>query len=96
MHLKIKEQVEEYIKIREISKDKNDHDPGVFWKCHEKTCPELAAFAKYVLTSPTTSAPVERVFSICGNILAPNRRRLKYLNFIMLTFLRCNLAIFSD
>ena len=94
MHLKIKEQVEEYLKIREISKDKND--PGVFWKCHEKTWPELAGFAKYVLTPPTTSAPVERVFSICGNILAPNRRRLKDLNFVMLTFLRCNLALFSD
>ena len=47
-----------------------------FWKNHQKIWPELASFAKMILTIPATSAPVERIFSVGGAILRPSRRRL--------------------
>jgi hypothetical protein len=65
------------------------NDTTQFWKENEKKWPELAAFAKYILSIPATSAPVERVFSVGGEILSIRRRRLRdklFQNIIFIIF----------
>ena len=39
--------------------------------------PNLSQLARKILAVPATSAPIERVFSHAGNILRPDRSRLK-------------------
>ncbi|CAF1108654.1 unnamed protein product [Brachionus calyciflorus] len=68
----------------------------VFWQKHESDWPELAAFAKFVLNIPATSAPVERIFSVGGAILRPSRRCLGDDLFEKLMFLKCNLNLFKN
>ena len=76
LNSKIKSQYNEYLnKITSISPDKLD-DTRTFWLNHKDFWPELAHYARFVLSVPLTGAPIERVFSIGGCILAPNRRRL--------------------
>jgi hypothetical protein len=62
-----------------------------FWLKNEKTWPELAQYAKFLLNIPATSAPVERIFSIGGAILRPSRRKLRDEIFEKLIFLKSNL-----
>ena len=67
-----------------------------FWLKYQHEWPELAAYAKHLLTVPATSAPVERIFSVGGAILRPARRRLSDKNFEMSMFLKCNLRLFNN
>ena len=55
----------------------------------------MSAYAKFILTITATSAPVERVFSVWGGILAPSRRRLGDQLFEKLLFLKCNVSLFE-
>ena len=69
---------------------------GAFWLKYENEWPELASYAKRVLTVPASSAAVERVFSVGGAILRPSRRRLSDRLFKMLMFLKCNWHLFKN
>ncbi|CAF1118423.1 unnamed protein product, partial [Brachionus calyciflorus] len=73
-----------------------DLSTAKFWKNYEKSLPDLAAIAKFILTVPATSAPVERIFSVGSSILRPSRRCLKDEIFQMLIFLKCNLNLFKN
>ena len=44
----------------------------------------------YVLCSPATSAPVERVFSQSGQLMRPHRARMSNSLLETLVFLKCN------
>jgi len=46
----------------------------------------------YVLCSPATSAPVERVFSQSGFLMRPNRARMSNALLETLVFLKCNIS----
>ena len=61
-----------------------------FWKVKEKEFPALSCLVKKIFSVPATSAPIERVFSQSGKILAPLRSRLKPKNLETLVFLKLN------
>ena len=88
---------EQFKAYQEVVKklDKNDKykDTRELWLKYEKEWPELAAYAKSLLTVPASTAAVERIFSVGGAILKPSRRRLSDKVFEMLMFLKCNMHI---
>ena len=61
-----------------------------FWKVYEKVFPCLARLAKKYLSIQASSAAVERMFSISGHIFSLKRRRLGYVFFSDLVFLKLN------
>ena len=71
-------------------------DTRSFWKKYRHEWPELAAYAKALLTVPASSASVERVFSVGGAILRHSRRRLSDRLFEMIMFLKCYLHLFKN
>ena len=57
-----------------------------FWENNSTKFPGLSMLAKKYLAVPATSAPIERVFSVAGDILRPERfhlcpQTLKYYSF---------------
>ena len=48
-----------------------------WWKEHEHKYPILSKIARDYLCIPASSACVESIFSIAGNIVHPNRNRLE-------------------
>ena len=61
-------------------------------KENQKKYPILAMLAKDVLGVPSSSAPVERLFSIAGKVFTPERCQLTDKRFEQLMFIRCNHA----
>ncbi len=61
-----------------------------FWRTYEKVFPSLARLAKKYLSIQASSAAVERMFSISGHIFSLKRRRLGYIFFSDLVFLKLN------
>lgn len=67
--------IDEYInKIRSNTYENSQN--ANFRLCNQDLWPELSLYAKYILSIPATSAPIERVFSVGGSILSAKRRRL--------------------
>jgi hypothetical protein len=93
--MKVKNQYSEYINKINCLKPSELEDTSLFWKLNSKLWPELAHFARYILTIPATSAPIKRVFSIGGAILSPSRRRINDNLFQSLIFLKCNIKYFN-
>ncbi|GBC32317.2 zinc finger BED domain-containing protein RICESLEEPER 2-like [Rhizophagus irregularis DAOM 181602=DAOM 197198] len=48
-----------------------------WWKSHKSNYPTLVKMARNYLAIPATSAPVERLFSESGNLITPERNRLR-------------------
>ena len=49
----------------------------LWWKLHESTYPHLAMMARqFLLGCPATSASVERIFSVAGQLFDDLRRNL--------------------
>ena len=48
-------------------------DPAKYWRENQEKYPFLAMLAKEVLGVPSSSAPVERLFSIAGKVSIPER-----------------------
>lgn len=65
-------------------------DTKKFWLQHEKEWPELGSYAKFVLSIPTWSALVERVFNLNDIIPRPRRQRLNDDVLRKLLFLKFN------
>ena len=65
-------------------------NPTDFWKKEKIKYPHLSKLAKEVLGVPSSSTPVERLFSIAGKVFRPEHCNLKDLRFEQLMFIRCN------
>lgn len=80
----------EFYFIRFSSKNApTDSDERLFWD-GTADFPLLKEIAISVLSIPATSAPVERIFSIAGNILAEERLRLSDSNLENQIMIRVN------
>jgi len=79
----ISKQVEEYIEGNNAPMSQN---PAKYWKENQQKYPLLSRLAKDVLGVPSSSAPVERLFSI-------ERCRLTDGRFAQLMFIWCNQAL---
>ena len=80
-------QVDEYIETDTAPMDQN---PAKYWQDNQKKYPLLSRLAKDVLGVPSSSAPVERLFSIAGKVFIPERCPLTDDRFAQLMFIRCN------
>lgn len=67
-----------------------DTNPASFWLSNKSKFPILAEVAHEVLSVPSSSSPVERLFSIAGKVFTPARCRLTDARFQELMFIRCN------
>lgn len=66
-------------------------DPAKYWKENEnKYGQSLSMMAKDILSIPSSSAPVERLFSVAGRVFTPMRCRLTDKRFEQLMFISCN------
>ena len=68
----------------------DDSDPLLYWKMHSKSFPCLSTLAMKYLAVPSSSAPVERIFSVGGKIFRPDRCRLSDATFEHLMFIKLN------
>ena len=64
--------------------------PIQYWKLNEKRLPLLASLSKRHMAIPSTSATVERLFSIAWKIVRPERCSLSDDNFETLMMIKCN------
>ena len=62
----------------------------VFWKNHEKILYLMAPLAKKYLSIPASSASVERIFTIAGDIISCKRRCMGEQLFGSLCFCKLN------
>ena len=67
-----------------------DVNPLDFWKNNSEKYKQLVPLVKHVLSIPSSSAAVERLFSTAGKVFTPNRYRLTDTTFTKLMFIRCN------
>ena len=56
-------------------------NPLTFWKENERKFPVLAKLAREFFGVPSSSSPVEQLFSIAGKVFTPDRCRLKDSRF---------------
>ena len=81
-------EIKEYFSLPCIPDD--DDDILGSWKSTRDKYPTLAGLAAIYLTTPASSAQVERIFSIGGKIFRPERCRLNNDLFQTLMFIRSN------
>jgi hypothetical protein len=62
--------------------------PLEWWEPRASSYPIIAKFARKYLAIPASSASVERLFSVAGNIITEDRNRLKPENASSVIFLR--------
>ena len=63
---------------------------NAFKFCKKYHLKNAKCFAIELLSIPTSSAPVERVFSVDGYIIRPHRSKLDDVSVSKLVFLKCN------
>lgn len=67
------DQLKQYTKLLQTPGDTNPLD---WWRVNEKSFPDLAKFARDILSIPSTSTPSERSFSDGKNLITSLRNRL--------------------
>ena len=82
-------EVDDYLESPYVSMETN---PTNYWKIYSSKYTHLSMLAKEVLGIPSSSAHVERLFSIAGNVhvFRPERCNLTDNRFEELMFIRCN------
>lgn len=65
----------------------------IYWKKNRTACPILSSLALKYLSSPSSTAASEKLFSQAGNILTESRNRLSPDRLDMLLFLNRNLHL---
>ena len=65
-------------------------DPLHYWEVHSPSMPILAQLAAKCLVIPATSAPIERLFSVAGQVFKRDRCLLSDKRFQILMFIKFN------
>ena len=65
-------------------------EPEDFWLRYSCEFPRLSLVARKVLCVVAWGSPIERVFSVAGNILRPRRSRMGAKTLAAIVFLKCN------
>ncbi|XP_060565443.1 zinc finger BED domain-containing protein 4-like [Ruditapes philippinarum] len=84
---KIITEVEAYLNEPCIYKDE---DALNYWSRNSISSPILSILAEKYLSIPCTSALVERLFSVAGNIFCPRRATMNDKTFQNLIMIKCN------
>lgn len=84
----IEVEIKGYLQSLQVDGETN---PLEWWRLHQANFPRVANLAKKYLCIPATSAPSERAFSTCGNIITCHRSALKPETVDKLVFLANNL-----
>ena len=71
-------------------------DTEVFWYKYKHTFPLLYELYTKILCVVVSGSPVERVFSVAGNLLRPRRSRMGAKVLSALVFLKCNVNVLSS
>lgn len=83
------DEYQRYIEIQEnLSGGKID--AFEFWSKHASQLPRLSSYARKVLVTPATSAPVERIFSHGGILMRAHRASMTDSTLSSVLFLKCN------
>ena len=73
--------------------DEMTTNPATYWSENTRNYPSLEPVARRLLSVPSSSAPVERLFSIAGRVFTPIRCQIKDRRFEQLMFIRCNNSV---
>ncbi|XP_036446812.1 zinc finger BED domain-containing protein DAYSLEEPER isoform X1 [Colossoma macropomum] len=76
-----------------LLEEPTDEDPLQYWKRKSIDFPLLSQVAKKVFTVPATATTVERIFSLVGKTLRPERCRPLPKNLETLIYLKANYSI---
>ena len=71
-------------------------NPLVWWKKYAVNFPYLSQVARRYLAMPTTTVPVERLFSVAGQVVTAKRNRLSPETVTLLVFLHEDLPLFRQ
>ena len=71
-------------------------NPLVWWKKYDVNFPNLSQVARRYLAIPATTAPVERLFSVTGQVVTVKRNRLCPETVTLLVFLHETLPLFRQ
>ena len=77
----------------EYSKDMNIL---LWWKLHSKEFPLLSFLVRVVFAIPAASSKSERVFSVAGRIVTPDRNRMAPEMVESLVMIKCNLRLLKN
>ena len=75
-----------------INKPAFEEDALAFRKENAATYPTLVQLAQKYIPVPASSVPVERIFSVAGQILHPERAVMSDTTFETQMFVKCNKA----
>ena len=64
-----------------------EDNPSVWWKQHGHFFPTLSRFARRYLTTPVTFCPVERLFSVSGQVDTARRTSLSTDTLTLVVFM---------
>ena len=86
----IESEINDYLLALCLSKES---DPLSYWKEKRPSFPLLGRIAAKYLSIPATSAPVEKLFSVAGKFIQPERCRLTDTVFEKLIYIECNASL---
>ena len=71
-------------------------NPLVWWKKYDVNFPNLSQVTRRYLAKPVTTVPVERLFSVTGQVVTAKRNRLFPATVTLLVFLHETLPLFRQ
>lgn len=75
--VKVEDEMDRYLELPLASESDEKFDLLGWWKVHENSLPHLSVLARRYMCRMPSTASIESVFSIAGNILGVNRYSLK-------------------
>lgn len=87
----------EYLKILDSKKwNFENKSTGNFWLAHQKQFPLLSKLAAILLNIPSSSACIERYYSICGNVVKQRCGNMSAETIIARSMLKSNIKLLDE